>query len=437
MGTIISLTVGGMDVASSKNTRGMDHGSLFQKDDRGRCSSDQSNYDAAEYQDNPSLLAMEQGFSKPMSDVKRRLELIGFTLDAIRAEYEMIAKEAAEQNKELLDEGLELPTEFLSFDEFLKFVTSQTIDELDDTYIDGFDEEAERKIRGRFEATGIAEKLPNDGIDEPMSWSEKSYFNGLLGFLNPYAIIRLLGENSANLSQDVVWQYGPLVKNGWAKLTEFNADCRRHETFLIATEGSSDTSILKHAFALLKPEIADFFRFIDMDERHPFPGTGNLLRFAEGLAKMDVHNQTVFLYDNDAEGLIAYNRTMKLGLPANMRATILPDQESFRRFSTLGPSGPASDDINGRAAAMECYLDLTRKGLPAPVVRWSGYREAAASYQGALEHKSKYARDFFKVKSLETQEDYNTNKLEKVLDTIIGQCCDIASTARLRQIESW
>jgi hypothetical protein len=33
---------------------------------------------------------------------------------------------------------------------------------------------------------------------------------------------------------------------------------------------SSDVHILKHALALLRPRIADFFRFIDVSESHPF-----------------------------------------------------------------------------------------------------------------------------------------------------------------------
>ncbi len=48
-----------------------------------------------------------------------------------------------------------------------------------------------------------------------------------------------------------MWQYGPLVEAGWATEREFVPHARRTETFLIATEGSSDVHILKHALALL------------------------------------------------------------------------------------------------------------------------------------------------------------------------------------------
>jgi hypothetical protein len=84
----------------------------------------------------------------------------------------------------------------------------------------------------------------------------------------------VLAESPDNLEADLVWQYGPLgplVEAGWASESEFTPGAQRTQTFLIATEGSSDVHIIRHAFSVLRLEIADFFRFIDVSERHPFP----------------------------------------------------------------------------------------------------------------------------------------------------------------------
>ena len=151
-------------------------------------------------------------------------------------------------------------------------------------------------------------RLPGFSPYDQQAYSERSYFGTLVGIIHPYSLLRVLAGNSENLGAEVVWQYGPLVENGYASESEFVPAARRTQTFLVATEGSSDAHVLKHAFSLLRPEVADFFRFIDVSERHPFPGTGNLLKFAEGLAKIDVQNQLVFLFDNDAEGYDAYQR---------------------------------------------------------------------------------------------------------------------------------
>lgn len=106
-----------------------------------------------------------------------------------------------------------------------------------------------------------------------------------------------------------------------------------------------------YAISILRPEIDDFFRFIDVKEGHPFSGAGSLVKFAEGLAKIDVHNQVVFLFDNDGEGFDACRRIKTLSLPLNMRAIMLPEVDQFRTFPARGPQGIANADINRRNAA--------------------------------------------------------------------------------------
>src|SRR5260370_28468158 len=122
---------------------------------------------------------------------------------------------------------------------------------------------------------------------------------------------------------------------------------------------------------LLRPGIADFFRFIDVSESHPFSGTGNLVKFAEGLAKIDVQNQVLLLFDNDAEGVAAQQRLSRLTLPSNMRGTMLPEIEQLRAFPAQGPERLRTADINGRAAAIACYLDLKVDDNRAAKIIWT------------------------------------------------------------------
>ena len=253
----------------------------------------------------------------------------------------------------------------------------------------------------------------------------QSYFGSLVRLLHPHTLLRLLADNPANLALRVDWQYGPLVFNGWAEHCEFEPNARRTQTYLIATEGSSDTHILDRAFQLLCPEIADFFRFIDVKDGHPFSGTGSLVKFAEGLAKIDVHNRTVFLLDNDTEGVSAFRKISKMILPTNMRTLTLPSLTAFENFPTIGPDGEQTADINGRAAAIECYLDLTASGLPRPLVRWTNFKEDIALYQGALEQKDRYCRAFFERAG--RGGSYDTSKLSAVLGTLVDTCTMMAA----------
>lgn len=319
----------------------------------------------------------------------------------------------------------------MSFEEFRAFVAAHPLIDLDNTFIASTDEESEAKMRGRFDKIQL-ERLPVYQSYDIQAYSERSFFGELVNILHPYSVLRLLAE--ANKDAPVVWQYGPLVQAGWATEREFVPNARRIETFLIATEGSSDIHILKRALELLRPGVVDFFRFIDVSESHPFSGTGSLVKFAEGLAKIDVQNQVLFVFDNDAEGLEAHQRLSALTLPVNMRGIMLPELDDFRSFPAQGPDGLHNSDINRRAAAIECYLDLDVGGYPPAKVLWTNYKKSLSAYQGALEHKESYSKEFLK-QTAETlaKGAYDVRKIEAVLDLLIAECTAIAVDQQVSQ----
>lgn len=71
----------------------------------------------------------------------------------------------------------------------------------------------------------------------------------------------------------------------------------------------------------------------------------------------------------------------------------MPDLTCFERFQTMGPSRAVDADINDRAAAVECYLDLGRSSRPA-VIEWGGFNGDVCRYQGALLGKTANMDDF-------------------------------------------
>jgi hypothetical protein len=432
MGTEITLDVGGISVDYSKNYRGNDHGSLFQVTDRKRARSEVIDYVFfAEQGEDPGN--MEMAFVRKLRDVVPRLEHLGFTLTTAEADYTALLarRRSMASSGDQDDEG---STDDMSFAEFRAFVRAHAVQDLDETFVSGITEDAEAKVRGRF-TEAVTARLPVDRYELRDAYSERTYFGALVGLFHPYTVLRILATVPANLDLDVVWQYGPLVEAGWAETEEFQPCARRRETFLIATEGSSDVHILRRAFQLLRPDIEDFFRFIDVSEGHPFSGTGSLRKFAEGLAKIDVHNQTVFLFDNDAEGVDAFKKLASLTLPPNMRMMLLPDLVAFESFPARGPEGILNANINGRAAAIECYLDLTVAGCPAPRVLWTNFKSDTDSYQGALEQKETFTKIFMQ-QSAKTIADggYDTGKLVAVLDAIIAQCTAISERARCQTL---
>ena len=189
--------------------------------------------------------------------------------------------------------------------------------------------------------------------------SLKHLHKPLMERFHPWSTLRLLADNPTNLELPVTWDFGDAVAEGWVDRDKIVRDLSPDLRFLIVTEGSSDAKILAHALRMLRPEIADFFSFVDMQEGYPFSGTGNLHRFCQGLMSIGILNRVLIIYDNDAEESARYVSTRRLRMPPNMRVMKLPDLPAFECFETIGPSGVSMDDINGRAAAIECYLDLS------------------------------------------------------------------------------
>lgn len=249
MGTEISLSLAGTDLAWSKNHRGMDHGALFQEQDRKPVRCDQIDYQQND-EEGVDTRPYEMAFASKLRDMLPRLELLGYTIALARASYERRVETWREEQAAMSDEEDEpAARDPLDFDAYLALATRYPLTELDDSFVRGDSDRA----KGRFGDEKEFERLPLGWDYDDSAYSERSYFASAVDLLHPYLMLRIFAENPINCDAHVIWQYGPLVENGWAATSEFNGDARRTETFLVATEGSSDAHILHHALALLRP----------------------------------------------------------------------------------------------------------------------------------------------------------------------------------------
>lgn len=418
MGTEIELKVSGVSLDYAKNNMGNDYGFLFQEADLMRCRCDTINYDY--YREHPDeeaeLAESELGFVRPLSRVLPRLRVLGHTLEGARAEYQ-----ATLEGPHSLPDSLD-PDEVLTFEEFCSLANLYPLASLATKYIDFDTKEREVVAQGRFAAYASEfSRLPWTD-NRVQYWSESSYLSEKICILSAPSMLQIFGQNPENADAEVMWQFGPIVSAGWVDRDAFRAGAERTQAILIATEGASDANILRRALDVLRPDVADFFRFIDGDERHHFWGTGNLVKFAEGLLRIDIQNQVLFLFDNDAEGVDAYRKLQALKMPGNMRSMLLPDIDELQSFPALGPEGLNACDINGRAAAIECYLDLDLNGYPPARVIWSNYKKDVDAWHGALEHKESYVRHFMKQDAVSlTTGTYDTSKLVRLLDAMIAE----------------
>jgi hypothetical protein len=224
-------------------------------------------------------------------------------------------------------------------------------------------------------------------------------------------------ENPKNLEAELVWRYFDLIEAGYFSSDEIYRPLETSQKFLVVTEGSSDTLVIESALKQIRPDIADYFYFVDMQNRYPFTGTGNMVNFAKGLNAIRTLNKIIFVVDNDTEGRRSLEEILRFSLPGNMSAMSLPDLEELRAFPTLGPNGRSTENINGRAASIEAYLDLNFSNTSPAVVRWKNYIPEKDAYQGAIESKERFVRTF---RDGLTEPQYDKSKLKCILDKLIN-----------------
>lgn len=368
MGSWVSLRVGTLDLDWGKDNFFHNHSKLFLPSDIKKIP----------YYYADDVIEYKEGYSRKLKDVKRRLELLGYSLPKLH---------------ELYDSRLSLypdyyPDPMIEFEEVSKIITSIGIENIQ------LHDEGDHCDLGKF-------------IDD---------FENL----NPYIALRLLMENPANHDLELQWKYADVVEGGYISKDQVHEALSDEERILVVTEGSSDLFIISQAINLLYPDISDFFYFVDMSEHYPFTGTGNLYRFCQGLASIRIQNKVLVIYDNDVEGCEKFKLTKELTLPEKMKIAKLPDYHGFNDFQTIGPNGSKRENINGRAVSIEHFLDLNYDMEFEPVVRWTTYNEKANAYQGILVNKDVYVKKFSKVNS--TSCSYDFGKLRFLLEYLYEQC---------------
>lgn len=364
MDSIFTLRLGKFETDWRKNSIISDHSALFRATD----------LQDAECYSADGAVKRKPAFVRKLRHVLPRLDLLGFSMEGCRRAYE----EEIRQFPEVL------PRTSISFEVFRDALCLVDLDEMrSDEYGEDFD-------LGEF----ASHVLQDPAFHRALSKNITRYDGILFENLDTCVILRLLGENVVNLDRDLVWSIQDEFNGGSiaSGILDQLADASR---FLVVTEGSSDSDILKKALPLVAPDVDDFFHFIDMGKNYPFTGTGNLGNFCKGLAAIKVQNKIVVVLDNDTAGRAALENIKRIPMPPNIRVIQLPELEEFRAFPTLGPSGRLIENVNGRAVAIECFLDPSFKPKEGRVVRWTGFNAEIGEYQGELVAKKEYTKNFF------------------------------------------
>jgi HEPN/Toprim N-terminal domain 1 len=415
MGSMIQLAVGRLAIDWGKNFGFADHSPLFQVTDLAQVpyyyadGKGETYIDSTGEERSKPFAELKEGMSKPLGQVVDRIALLGHTLAHCEREFEYLSA------------FTDFDTAQFRFDELKEALATIDVNAISADYGET-GEDFEKFFRWKFfDRLRLASIAANPAY---VHQAAKAMEN-----VSAYTVLRLLALNPKARDLPVTWQFADVEDGGWAKRQEFVRPLDQSNRFLIVTEGSSDAKIIQHAFKILKPHIADFFDFVDMEEGYPFAGTGNLFRFLQGLISISIQNNVIIVYDNDAEGVANFDRSRALNVPDNMRILRLPDSPTFADFQTVGPNGRHRADINGRAAAIECYLDLGGQ----PLVRWNNYNTKTETYQGELIDKTGYMRTFLDQRT--RADGYDYSPIEAVLDMIIENCVQMREVVADKQLE--
>ena len=413
MASMIHLAVGRLELDWGKGAAFGDHSQLYQLSDLTKVPYYYVDEDNRLKEDGEELeynlvAELKDGLSKPLDQVMERVSLLGYTMNHARREFEHVSQMTG------------FDADKFSFEQLAESLATIDVESVSADY-------GEHERFGRFFRRCIFDKI---GLERIVDDPEYVRFHAGEGMehLSAYTILRLVAQNPRAQGFPVNWQFADIEEQGWAQRDEFVRPVDQENRFLIVTEGSSDAAILRHALSLLKPHVSDFFDFVDMDKGYPFTGTGNLYNFTKGLISISFQNNIIILYDNDAEGVFAFKRTVSLDVLKNMRILKLPDLPDFRDFRTIGPSGADRSDINGRAASIECYLGFG----PEAAVRWKSYNKQLKVYQGELVGKRDVARTF--LAQTKVSPDYDFSRVAAVVDMIISECTAIRESARLAEL---
>ena len=393
MHPLITLRIGKFELDWGENNYFGDHSSLFQESD----------IKILPYYYTDDKIIMQEGFSRKLSSIKTRLDLLGYSLQSFDKKYR--------SSLEITPD--DYPNLFITFDQICSIITSI------DLSIAPYNSIVKERDLGevvRFYVFNAPQVQPQLSID--FDFEDMDAYP-IFEDLDPYFILRLLAENKCNENYFVEWRYADAREYDWIDCDTIFHQLPDTSKILIVTEGSSDTYIIQRAMELLRPDIADFFHFIDMEEHYPFTGTGNLYNFCQGLARIKIQNNVLIIFDNDAAGSEKYKQSYTLPRPKNLHICKLPDHSFFTGFPTIGPHSNSLDDINGSAVAIECFLDLSKIAKSDACVRWTSYNRKLGKYQGEIVGKDTLIKAYKNANLVDGT--YDTERLQFLLDYLVDE----------------
>jgi len=392
MGAITSLRIDDYEFISTKNEVIPELMIIFSESDRRMRERSPAQEDVAALEEAETSEDVE--YASTVRVIRDRLEVMGFSLAAVKREFEELRQERLAELEEDLDES---PFEFLheeyevlrsaSFDDFLR-VFSQL------------------KLAGLTPYS--ASPAANDPRDRLVRFVLREDNGWYLGFpasdlRAPLRVFLEVSPEDAPVVQDVT----ELIDSGYypndVRLVDFSrtaltSDYPRNTPVLILTEGSFDSEVIRRSMRLLYPHLIEYYSFMLFSEARAGGGAPVLASTVKGFVGARIANRVIAIFDNDTAARSALRALDGLFLPAHIRVMRLPNIDLARHYPTIGPTGTVELDVNGLAGSLELYLGrdvLEESGQFIPV-QWRGFDSALREYQGEVLNKASVQERFLR-----------------------------------------
>lgn len=394
MGTYTTLFLGDFELASSKSAVIPEVMTVFSEADR-RCRwrrADNGDIVGGPVEDDDIL--REVDYAVPVAAAIQRLDIMGFTLERCRREYEQIRLAELQNYREVpeADSGSSDPFDEFNADKIEKFERLTF-----DNYVAGFKEVFQGKLCWH---ELDPEKLASLDATATYILEEQYYGRHFFGFfcqdirmflrmaisLAPPELI-LRQDVSDLLASGYVKEQDPIRDDAVQLLVERYPE---NAPRIVLTEGSSDADILHKSLAVLFPHLVGYYTFFDFHGSKAAGGATELIKVVKAFSAAGVANRVIAVLDNDTAAHEARRVLKEVKLSDNVVVIHYPDRAWFREYPTQGPTGNVSSDVNGKAASIELYLGRDMLAIDGHLrpIQLAGYSQSMRAFQGELLDKS-------------------------------------------------
>jgi len=329
-------------------------------------------------------------YRAPAKHVIQRLNVLGFTLDRVREEFQETKAAEVQKLREWSDDD-----DHYLWREDIAVLESTTLED----YLKAFRTILDSGVHPLY----YLKRFPDASQLIKYILKESEEFHWGFPCLDIRCFFRALLEIAPDESL-VVQDLTEVVYAGYydkddkvctLALQELIGDYPTNSKIIILTEGPTDTEVLEPSLKLLYPHLYQYYSFMDFGVKPP-GGVGPLINAVKSFAGAGIANRVIALFDNDTAAFSAVKSLKGLDIPKNILIRHYPDIELARSYPSLGPSGLVQQDINGLACGIELYFGvdvLEIDGRLTPI-HWKGYDERLNRYQGEIMHKTELKNRF-------------------------------------------